>query len=404
VRLYTYFAGAPDARTFVSVPHFHAYRSDLATFDALAALATYSQSGADIGSNERAERIRTLPVSADYFRVVGVDPFLGRAFERTEEIDAPVVILSYDLWQRLFHGRADAVGASLTMSGMPRTICGVMPRGFTDPLIAGVDAWVPIDIRPVNSAQNPMNHFLTVVGRLRPGVTRERAQLELDALGVSLVQQFPDAKNTRAILVPLKDDLVGSASRTLELMLGAVGLVLLLACVNVANLLLVRASERSRELALRAARAARTLGTVERRMLGPLHGSAVGHEARQTVPGRVARPADPTSLPDPTQARIAGQVNGPVRKVEAWVPLGLVDQLWWITDFTKDRGPATLGVHVNVFSHLPGDFIQRHSTQLVEIQIQRRFDYHCRQRLHAQDTLLHLRESREVCALESEDR
>ena len=253
VRLYGYSAGDPDALTFVSAPHYRAYRADLSSFAALAATDTYSQQGADIGSGDRAERITILPVTADYFRVVGVQPALGRSFQTSEETDAPVVILSHRLWERLFHGRLDAVGASLTMSGVPHTICGIMPAGFGDPLIANVDAWVPQDLRPINGAQNPGNHFLTVLGRLRPGVTELRAQAELDGLTIALESVFPDVKDTRAVLVPLKDDLVGRSSRTLELMLGAVGLVLLLACVNVANLLLVRASERSRELALRAA-------------------------------------------------------------------------------------------------------------------------------------------------------
>jgi putative ABC transport system permease protein len=253
VRLYGYTAGDPDALTFVSVPHYRAYRADLSSFAALAATDTYSQQGADIGRGDRAERITILPVTAEYFRVVGVQPALGRSFQTSEETDAPVVILSHRLWERLFHGRLDAVGASLTMSGVPHTICGIMPAGFGDPLVGNVDAWVPQDLRPINGAQNPGNHFLTVLGRLRPGVTRLRAQAELDGLTIALESVFPDVKNTRAVLVPLKDDLVGGSSRTLELMLGAVGLVLLLACVNVANLLLVRASERSRELALRAA-------------------------------------------------------------------------------------------------------------------------------------------------------
>jgi len=266
VRLYQYEAGHPDALSFVNVPHYRAYRTELSAFDAVAAIYTYSRTGADVGLAERAERLNVLPVTADYFRVVGVQPALGRTFQPSEETDAPVVILSHQLWERLFHGRADAVGASLTMSGIPRTICGIMPAGFSDPLVPQVDAWVPQDLRPINGAQNPDNHFLTVLGRLRPGLTRARAQAELDVLGVSLAELYPDAKNARAMLVPLKEDLVGPASRTLELMLGAVALVLLLACVNVANLLLVRASERSRELALRAALGAKR-GRLTRQLL-----------------------------------------------------------------------------------------------------------------------------------------
>ena len=253
VRLYQVYMGNRDDPTFVSVPEYEAYRSQVSAFGALSSVATYSRVGADIRVGDRPERLRLLPVSADYFQVVRAEPVLGRAFLRSEETDAPLVILSYQLWQRLFDGRADAIGSSLTMSGIPRTIIGVMPRNYADPLVPAVDAWVPQDLRPVNDQDDPQNHFLSVIGRLRPGETLARAQSELQMTSASLGHLYPRIKDEQATIIPLKDDLVGSATKSLELMLGAVGLVLLLACVNVANLLLVRASERSRELALRSA-------------------------------------------------------------------------------------------------------------------------------------------------------
>ena len=258
VRLYQYSEGYEDSRTFVTGIHYLAYRNDLASVSALAAVDTYDARGADIGSGATAERVRLLPVTGDYFDVMGTQPVLGRAFERSEEQGALVVILSHHLWERLFAGQASAVGSSLTMGGVPYTIVGVMPAGFEDPLVHSVDAWVPEDLRPIGDAMSPGNHYLTVVGRLRSGVTIQRAQAELRTISLSLVHQYPQGGNMlRALLVPLRDDVVGPASRTLELMLGAVGLVLVLVCVNIANLLLVRGSERAREFALRAALGAR---------------------------------------------------------------------------------------------------------------------------------------------------
>jgi putative ABC transport system permease protein len=255
VRLYGYQLGSESDKTFISPPHFGAYRTNLSSFEGLAATFTYSEHGADIGTGDGAERIRVLPVSADYFAVMRAQPVIGRAFERSEETDAPLVILSHRLWERLFAGHADAVGTTLTMSGIPRTIVGVMPSGYTDPVVGDVDAWTPGDLKSIDDAQQAGNHYLTVLGRLRSGVPPAQASAELDALGRSLAAQYPGSwiSMTRAELTPLKEDVVGSAGKTLELMLGAVGLVLLLVCVNLANLLLVRGSERAREFALRAA-------------------------------------------------------------------------------------------------------------------------------------------------------
>src|SRR5689334_21471788 len=139
------------------------------------------------------------------------------------------------------------------MNGRPYTIAGVMPSGFSDPVAGDIDAWTPMDLTPGRDVSNADNHFVTVIARLRPATSVTRAQAELDALSLSLAKQYPEAKDTRARLYSLKEEMVCSSRRALEIMLGAVGLVLLLVCVNVANLLLVRGSERSGEFALRSA-------------------------------------------------------------------------------------------------------------------------------------------------------
>ena len=266
VRLYQSYVGRPDPRTFVTPVHFLEFRARMASFETAAAIHTYNETGADIGTSGGARRIRLMPVSADYFDVVRVHPVLGHAFQHQDENGAPVVVLSRQLWEQQFHGDRAVVGQVLIMDGRPFTIAGVMPDGFADPIVGSVDAWVPMDLGPGRDARNADNHYLTVIARLRPGVTVARAQAELELLGVSLSKEYPDAARARAHLYPLKEDIVGPSSRALEIMLGAVALVLVLVCVNIANLLLVRGSERAREFSLRSALGAGR-GRLTRQML-----------------------------------------------------------------------------------------------------------------------------------------
>jgi putative ABC transport system permease protein len=262
VRLYYSEARRREERGFVTPVHFLDYRERMASFGSIAALGTYNETGADIGTGDDVRRIRILGVSADYFDVVRVQPRIGRALQRDEENGAATVIISDALWHDQFGGDASAVGKTLTMNGRPYTVAGVMPARFVDPLVGAVDGWVPMDLTPGRDLSNVDNHYLSVIARLRPGVTIARAQDELDRLSVRLGEQYPDAREARARLDPLKEDIVGSSTKALQLMLGAVALVLVLVCVNLANLLLVRGSDRAREFALRSA-----LGAERRRLV-----------------------------------------------------------------------------------------------------------------------------------------
>jgi predicted permease len=262
VRLYYTDIRRKEDRGVVTPVHFLDYRQSMSSFSSVAALFLYNETGADIGTGDDVRRIRLLPVSADYFDVVRVQPSIGRPFGRDEESDAPVAVLSHALWKEQFGGNPSVVGRSLTMNGRSYTVAGVMPEGYADPLAGSVDAWVPGDLRPGRDLDNVDNHYLSVIARLRPDVTIARAQAELDRLSATLAERYPGARYAGARLDPLKEDIVGNSSRPLEIMLGAVALVLVLICVNLANLLLVRGSDRSREFALRSA-----LGAERRRLV-----------------------------------------------------------------------------------------------------------------------------------------
>ena len=267
VRLYQSDARNPGEKGFITPVHFVEIRRRATAFESLASIGTYAEKGADIGTGDEVRRIRLLEASADYFDVMRTAPRIGHAFQRdAEDGGAPVVVLSDALWRERFGGDVAAVGKTLVMSGTPYTVLGVMPAGFTDPVVGSVDAWVPVDLTPGHDPSNVDNHYLGAVGRLRGGITLAAAQAELDGVMHALDRAYPEAKEATARIYPLKDDVVGSASRALEIMLGAVALVLLLVCVNVANLLLVRGTERVREFALRTALGAQR-GRIVRQLL-----------------------------------------------------------------------------------------------------------------------------------------
>jgi predicted permease len=241
---------------YLTAPAFVDLREASHLFEEVAAFSAYREFGSDLTGGERPERITRMPVSSEFFHVLGVSPRLGRSFTLQEErAGIGLAVISHGLWQRHFGGIQEVLGASLELDGVGFEVIGVMPRAFRDPLGNAVEVWTPQDLNPEAEGFNRGNHYLSAVGRMAAGVTFEQVRSGIEAYSRSIAEEegrINEGAYWTAVAVPLHEDTVGGTRATLWVLMAAVALVLLSTCVNVANLFLVRSFSRTKELAIRA--------------------------------------------------------------------------------------------------------------------------------------------------------
>jgi len=246
----------------LSAPDFVDLRDDADAFDGLFAAARVAPTLSDPQNDggQPAELAQGFAVSEDFFHVIGVNPSMGRPFTPDEMSDpaARAVVLGHDLWQRRYGGDPGVIGRRIEVDGEPTVIAGVMPQGFSFP--EGSEIWEPLPL-PRGDLGRRGTNYLQVYGRLTPGATVDGANAQAEAIAARLEAAWPDSNTGKNLQVrSLREAVVGDYRPALLMLLGASGLVLLIACANVANLLIARMIERRRELAVRSALGAASSG------------------------------------------------------------------------------------------------------------------------------------------------
>lgn len=299
----------------VSGPTFLDWRAESQSFEHLVAFRPYPSNLTGEGDPER---VLHTAATAGLFEALRVQPAIGRTFTQEEEEPGhdKVAILSDGLWRRRFGADPNILGKAITLDGVLYTVIGVMPRGFQNPSPWRVgeqtDVWIPFSIHSTDVGRIRGSHWFPVIGRIKKGISLDAAQEEMSAMARHLEEQYPeDMKDQGVRLVPVREDLVGRYTGQLMMLLGAAGLVLLIACGNVAGILIARATTRQNEVAIRT-----SLGASRRRVIRqllteyvPLFLTGGGLSILFALSGvRVLRSMMPSSIPRVQEIGIDGGV------------------------------------------------------------------------------------------------